>query len=65
MNDAPTDRPETDDFLAEARVSVRDGEFIVRLPGSGLISSGPTYVAAVDEMRELIAERRRHPGRST
>lgn len=38
------------------RVSVSDGEFVIRLPELNLIAGGASYEAAVDEMVELAEE---------
>jgi hypothetical protein len=41
-------------FRFDPRVSVSDGEFVVRLPELNLIAGGSTYAEAIDELAELV-----------
>ena len=42
-----------EDFQFHPRVSVSEGEFVIRLPELNLIAGGPSYKAALDELVEL------------
>jgi hypothetical protein len=41
-------------FQFDPRVSISEGEFVVRLPELNLISGGATFDAALDELVELV-----------
>ena len=43
-------------FEFHPRVSVSEGEFVVRLPELNLIAGGPSYEAALDELVELAEQ---------
>jgi Antitoxin of toxin-antitoxin, RelE / RelB, TA system len=43
-------------FRFDPRVSVSDGEFVVRLPELNLVSGGVTYEEAIEELVELIED---------
>ena len=45
-----------EDFRFEPKVSVSDGEFVIRLPELGLVAGGETYEKAVSELVELAEQ---------
>jgi hypothetical protein len=59
----PEDKPSAldnarfrDALQSQARVSISDGEFVMRLPGQNLIAGAPSYEAALDELVELAEQ---------
>jgi hypothetical protein len=59
----PADKPSAlgnarfrDALQSQARVSISDGEFVMRLPGRNLIAGGSSYEAALDELVELAEQ---------
>jgi hypothetical protein len=45
-----------DALQSKVRVSISNGEFVMRLPGPNLIAGGPSYETALDELVELAEQ---------